>query len=185
MSASRPVKPVIVTWLRCIEVLLLCSVALRVPGCPENERPRSQRPLEYFIGEPRSGLCWCCGDLPGKPGKQNAAACSSRSCFRRCNTAFTSASERSIGRFEVANHGTLFLDEVGELPLETQVKLLRVLQEQEFEPVGSNHTVKANVRIIAATNRDLKNTVRSGGFRADLYYRLNVIPLHVPALRDR
>ncbi len=105
--------------------------------------------------------------------------------FGHVRGAFTSASERRIGRFELANNGTLFLDEVGELPLETQVKLLRVLQEQEFEPLGSNLTIKVNVRIIAATNRNLEDALQSGRFRSDLYYRLNVIPLQVPALRDR
>lgn len=105
--------------------------------------------------------------------------------FGHVKGAFTSASERRIGRFELANNGTLFLDEVGELPIETQVKLLRVLQEQEFEPVGSNRTIKVDVRIIAATNRNLEKAAQSGGFRSDLYYRLNVIPLRVPALRDR
>ncbi|HET7539417.1 MAG TPA: sigma 54-interacting transcriptional regulator [Polyangiaceae bacterium] len=99
--------------------------------------------------------------------------------------AFTGALQNRVGRFELADGGTLFLDEIGELPLETQVKLLRALQEQEFEPVGSNETVRVNVRVLAATNRNLEQAIAEGRFRADLYYRLNVIPLRVPALRER
>jgi PAS domain S-box-containing protein len=99
--------------------------------------------------------------------------------------AFTGATQRRLGRFEVADGGTLFLDEVGELTPAAQVKLLRVLQEHEFERVGSSHTVKVDVRIIAATNRDLQKLVEQGEFRADLFYRLNVFPLWVPALRQR
>jgi len=105
--------------------------------------------------------------------------------FGHVKGAFTGALQKRVGRFELADGGTLFLDEVGELPLDTQVKLLRALQEQEFEPVGSNTTVTVNVRVIAATNRDLAQAIAEGRFRADLYYRLNVIPLEVPALRDR
>lgn len=99
--------------------------------------------------------------------------------------AFTGATQRRQGRFEIADGGTLFLDEVGELTASAQVKLLRVLQEHEFERVGSNHTIKVDVRIIAATNRDLQQLVEQGKFRADLYYRLNVFPLWVPPLRQR
>ena len=99
--------------------------------------------------------------------------------------AFTGATQRRVGRFELANGGTIFLDEVTELPIDTQVKLLRVLQEGEFERVGSSQTIKVDVRAIAATNRDLKEVVKNGTFRSDLFYRLNVFPLAVPALRQR
>jgi formate hydrogenlyase transcriptional activator len=92
---------------------------------------------------------------------------------------------RKAGRFEVADKGTLFLDEVGDIPLELQPKLLRVLQEHEFERLGSTHTQQVDVRVVAATHRDLKQMVQDGEFRNDLYYRLHVFPLSVPALRER
>jgi transcriptional regulator with GAF, ATPase, and Fis domain len=105
--------------------------------------------------------------------------------FGREKGAFTGADTRQVGRFEVAHDSTLCLDEIGELPLEVQAKLLRVIQHNEFERLGSSHTVKVDVRIIATTNRDLEEEIRKGRFRQDLYYRLNVFPITVPPLRQR
>ncbi|MBZ5704433.1 MAG: sigma 54-interacting transcriptional regulator [Acidobacteriia bacterium] len=99
--------------------------------------------------------------------------------------AFTGAISQKVGRLELAHKGTLFLDEVGDIPLELQPKLLRVLQDQEFERLGSNHTVRVNIRLIAATNRDLAKSVANREFRSDLFYRLNVFPVHIPPLRER
>ena len=105
--------------------------------------------------------------------------------FGREKGAFTGSDSRQVGRFEVANGSTLCLDEIGELPLEMQAKLLRVIQHGEFERLGSSHTIKVDVRIVATTNRNLEEEVQKGRFRQDLYYRLNVFPITVPPLRQR
>jgi DNA-binding NtrC family response regulator len=118
-----------------------------------------------------------CGAIPGNLLEDEL--------FGHVKGAFTNAHQHRIGRFEQANHGTLFLDEVSNMPMDLQVKLLRVLQEREFERVGSTATVKVDVRIVAATNGNLLEAVEKGNFRSDLYYRLNVIPLQVPPLRQR
>ena len=99
--------------------------------------------------------------------------------------AFTSADQARAGRFEMANNGTLFLDEIGDMSLKTQAKILRILQEQSFERVGGTRTIKVDVRVIAATNKNLEEAIAAGTFREDLYYRLRVVPLHLPPLRER
>jgi len=99
--------------------------------------------------------------------------------------AFTGATQRRLGRFELADGGTIFLDEIGELPAETQIALLRVLQEHEIERVGGTGSIRTNVRVIAATNRDLQAAIAGSTFRSDLFYRLNVFPIEVPPLRER
>jgi transcriptional regulator with GAF, ATPase, and Fis domain len=99
--------------------------------------------------------------------------------------AFTGALQRRLGRFELAEGGTIFLDEIGELPMETQLALLRILQEREFERVGGNQSLRADVRVIAATHRNLQAAIAAGAFRSDLFYRLNVFHIEVPPLRER
>ena len=129
--------------------------------------PRKDRPL----------ITVNCAALPGNLIESEL--------FGREKGAFTGADTRQVGRFEIANGSTICLDEIGELPLEVQAKLLRVIQHNEFERLGSSHTVKVDVRIIATTNRNLEEEVRKGRFRQDLYYRLNVFPITVPPLRQR
>ena len=132
-----------------------------------NMSPRKERPL----------ITVNCAALPGNLIESEL--------FGREKGAFTGADARRVGRFEVADGSTLCLDEIGELPLESQGKLLRVIQHNDFERLGSSQTVKVDVRIIATTNRNLEEEVRQGRFRQDLYYRLNVFPITVPPLRQR
>ena len=131
-----------------------------------------------------------CGNRKGAPFVQvNCAGLPANliesELFGRERGAFTGATEKQIGRFELANRGTIFLDEIGELPIELQPKLLRVLESGEFERLGSPHTVKVDVRIIASTNRNLNDQIKNGLFRRDLFYRLNVFPIKIPPLRER
>jgi DNA-binding NtrC family response regulator len=125
----------------------------------------------------QSLVCVNCGAIPANLLEDEL--------FGHVKGAFTGAHQHRIGRFEQANHGTLFLDEIGTMPLDLQIKLLRVLQEREFQRLGGTASIKVDVRIIAATNGDLLDKVKKGEFREDLYYRLNVIPIQIPPLRQR
>jgi formate hydrogenlyase transcriptional activator len=138
-----------------------------IAAAVHNMSPRKDRPL----------ITVNCAALPGNLIESEL--------FGREKGAFTGADTRQIGRFEIAHGSTLCLDEIGELPMELQAKLLRVIQHHEFERLGSSHTIKVDVRIVATTNRDLEEEVRQGRFRQDLYYRLNVFPITVPPLRQR
>jgi PAS domain S-box-containing protein len=129
---------------------------------------------------PRSSRAFVCVNCAAIPGDLVASE-----LFGHEKGAFTGAIQRRLGRFELAEGGTIFLDEIGELPAETQIALLRVLQEHEFERVGGSATVRTDVRVIAATNRDLQAAIAGGTFRSDLFYRLNVFPIEIPPLRER
>jgi len=148
------------------------------------------------LGETGTGkerIADCIHNLSSRKGKPlvkvNCAALPSTliesELFGHAKGSFTGATEKRTGKFEQANGGTIFLDEIGEMPVDLQVKFLRVLQEKEIEPVGGNAPVKIDVRVIAATNRNLEREVAEGRFRLDLYYRLNVFPITLPPLRDR
>ena len=150
----------------------------------------------FFWARPAPAREWLPGpstaEVPARTGRSITVNCAAlpatlveSELFGREKGAFTGSDSRQIGRFELADGGTIFLDEIGDLPLELQCKLLRVIQDGEFERLGSSRTIKVDVRIIAATNRNLKEEIRNGTFREDLYYRLNVFPITMPPLRQR
>jgi DNA-binding NtrC family response regulator len=171
-------SPALQAILRDIRVVAPTDAAVLIQGETGTGKELVARAIHEFSSrKQRSFIMVNCAAIP--------ATLLESELFGHEKGAFTGAFAQKIGRFELAHHGTLFLDEIGEIPLELQPKLLRALQEQDFERLGGNRTTHVDVRIIAATNRNLRQMVDEGKFRADLYYRLNVFPLTVPALRER
>src|SRR5438094_712846 len=163
--------------LKCLETVASTDSTVLIHGPTGTGKELIARALHQYSGRKDRPLI-----------TMNCAAISAglveSELFGHVKGAFTGAISNRDGRFKLADNGTLFLDEVGELALETQAKLLRVLQEQEFEPVGSSKSIEVDVRIIAATNRDLLEEVQKEKFRSDLYYRLNVFPIRVPSSKE-
>ncbi|MEJ2110763.1 MAG: sigma-54 dependent transcriptional regulator [Acidobacteriota bacterium] len=171
-------SPAMKTIYRLIRVVATKNSNVLIEGETGTGKELIARAIHY--NGPRKDqtmVCVNCGAIPSNLLEDEL--------FGHVKGAFTGAHQHRIGRFEQANHGTLFLDEVSSMPMDLQVKLLRVIQEREFQRVGSTTTVKVDVRIIAATNSNLLEAVEKGDFREDLYYRLNVIPIRVPVLKDR
>ena len=171
-------SPAIKEVFKAIEAVAPAGATVLITGETGTGKELAARALHHL--SPRRGKALIkvnCAALP--------AGLVESELFGHEKGAFTGAIARKIGRFELAHGGTLFLDEIGDLPLELQPKLLRVLQEGEFERIGASHTIPVDVRVIAATNRDLETAIRENRFRSDLYYRLNVFPIRLPPLRER
>jgi DNA-binding NtrC family response regulator len=171
-------SPIMQSVFRTIEKVALSDSTVLITGESGTGKELIARAIHFHSRRHDQAMVIInCGAIPGELLESEL--------FGHEKGAFTGAHRSRIGRFEMANNGTIFLDEIGDMSPDLQVKLLRVLQEQCFERVGSTKTIHVNIRVLAATNKDLKRSIREGTFREDLYYRLNVIPIQVPPLRER